>query len=417
MEIFPNQTLLSSIALFFDTATQNSITQVYNSSNSDNFIVGTSSGKPKSGGGGSFNTPPNADAGGPYTGAVGQPITFNGGASTDVDGSITGYKWDFTNDGIYDTEWISTATTSHSYGTPGSYSIKLIVKDNEGATATATATVTITGAGKSPPIALTNGPYNGVTSRSIQFDGSKSYDPDGTIISYTWDFGDGSKAYTVSPEHLFPNEGEYTITLTITDNDDLTDEDTTIAIVLLDTDGDGWSDVLEVAYGTSETDPNDQPIDTDQDGIPDQDSPDGSYIGDSDDDNDGLSDEYEEFLGSNPKDASDVIEIQINGATYYLVDTDGNAEFDTLFDPFTEQSTSVTNKEGKLYLDSDNNGIFDYIYDPDTGELSVYSSQEEEFPFAIIIIFIIVLILIAIGVLFKTGYLYVENVPRQKRKK
>jgi PKD repeat protein len=403
---------------FFGNATLNSNTIIYNSTPSDTFSVTqtTSSG---GGGGGVVNIPPTADAGGPYVGSTEQPISFDAGESYDSDGTIVGYKWDFTTDGVYDTDWLSNPTTSHSYGSAGTYTAEVMVKDDAGATHTDTTTVTITGAGHSEPIANAGGPYTGITSESVRFDGSKSYDPDGTIENYTWDFGDGSKAYTQNPQHLYPNEGEYSITLTVTDNVGLSDQDTSTIKILLDTDQDGWSDILEIAYGTSETDPTDEPADNDNDGIPDNDSPDGSYIGDSDDDNDGVADDTEKQLGSDPYDATDVIDVQIEGTTYYLVDTTGNGESDTLFNPYSADTSPIQTDNGNLLLDIDDDGTYEYLYDPATGESTVndVGQQEEEFPFVIIIVLIIVIIIITIGILFKTGYLYVENVEDSNKKK
>ncbi|UCE38834.1 MAG: PKD domain-containing protein, partial [Thermoplasmata archaeon] len=68
---------------------------------------------------------------------------------------------------------------------------------------------------------------------SVQFDGSASYDPDGTIVSYEWDFGDGSPIGTgVNPTHIYNTPGNYTVTLTVTDDDNATDSDTCIITVL-----------------------------------------------------------------------------------------------------------------------------------------------------------------------------------------
>jgi hypothetical protein len=86
---------------------------------------------------------PVADAGGPYTGAPNQNITFDGSKSTDSDGTIVGYRWDWTNDGTYDTDWLTTKTTTHAYSVVGKYTVNLQVKDNTNATSTDTATVDI----------------------------------------------------------------------------------------------------------------------------------------------------------------------------------------------------------------------------------------------------------------------------------
>ena len=96
-----------------------------------------------------YNEHPTADAGGPYSGYVNSTITFDGSDSSDSDGSITGYKWDFENDNDYDTDWLTNATTTHSYSSAGNYTVKLKVKDDESDTDTDTATVTIT---EIPPV-------------------------------------------------------------------------------------------------------------------------------------------------------------------------------------------------------------------------------------------------------------------------
>jgi PKD repeat protein len=67
----------------------------------------------------------------------------------------------------------------------------------------------------------------------VCFDGSNSYDPNGNIVNYTWDFSDGSPlGYGVNPIHCFTNSGWKTVTLTVTDNDGRTDTDTCSIYVL-----------------------------------------------------------------------------------------------------------------------------------------------------------------------------------------
>jgi PKD repeat protein len=83
------------------------------------------------------------------------------------------------------------------------------------------------------PVADAGGTYSGFEGEAILFDGSGSYDPDGSIRAraYFWDFGDGTSGTGVRPEHTYTQEGTYTITLTVTDNDGLTDTDTTFAFI------------------------------------------------------------------------------------------------------------------------------------------------------------------------------------------
>ncbi len=84
------------------------------------------------------NDPPVADPDGPYTGSVGVPVTFDGSASSDIDGTIVSYMWDF-GDGNTGTG----IAPSHTYGAAGLYTVSLTVTDDGGATDTATTTATI----------------------------------------------------------------------------------------------------------------------------------------------------------------------------------------------------------------------------------------------------------------------------------
>ena len=71
------------------------------------------------------------------------------------------------------------------------------------------------------PIANPGGPYKGLINEEITFDGSASSDPDGEIVEYLWDFGDDSTADIVDPTHIYEEAGEYTVTLTVKDNSDI----------------------------------------------------------------------------------------------------------------------------------------------------------------------------------------------------
>lgn len=77
------------------------------------------------------------------------------------------------------------------------------------------------------PVADAGGTYSGFEGEAVLFDGSGSSDADGRIENYLWDFGDGASGTGVRPEHTYTQEGTYTITLTVRDNDGLTDTDTT----------------------------------------------------------------------------------------------------------------------------------------------------------------------------------------------
>ncbi len=81
------------------------------------------------------------------------------------------------------------------------------------------------------PVANADGPYFGIEGESIIFDGSASYDSDGTLMSLEWDFGDGEKGAGASPSHAYLQDGLYTVTLTVTDNRGTPDTDSTTATI------------------------------------------------------------------------------------------------------------------------------------------------------------------------------------------
>ncbi|MDH3294493.1 MAG: tandem-95 repeat protein, partial [Acidimicrobiia bacterium] len=86
----------------------------------------------------SVNDPPVADAGGLYTGTAGSEVLFDGSGSTDPDGSIVAWEWNFGDDKTATGE-----TPTNVYGAAGSYTVTLTVTDNDGATATDTTTAEI----------------------------------------------------------------------------------------------------------------------------------------------------------------------------------------------------------------------------------------------------------------------------------
>ncbi|KGJ97943.1 PKD domain-containing protein [Colwellia psychrerythraea] len=69
-----------------------------------------------------------------------------------------------------------------------------------------------------PPVANSGGPYTGIEGQPITFIGSASYDTDGAIATYNWDFGDGTTSNQADPSHSYSVSGSYSVVLTVTDN-------------------------------------------------------------------------------------------------------------------------------------------------------------------------------------------------------
>ena len=103
--------------------------------------------------------------------------------------------------------------------------------NNNGATPPSGLTALDPPATNQPPVARPGGPYSGTINLAIAFSGATSGDPDGSIASYAWDFGDGSTGSGATPSHSYTGVGTYTVTLTVTDNGGLRNSATTTATV------------------------------------------------------------------------------------------------------------------------------------------------------------------------------------------
>jgi PKD repeat protein len=133
--------------------------------------------------------------------------TFDGSSSSDPDGTIVGYSWNF-GDGTNG----SGPTVSHTFPFTGTFTVTLVVVDNDGATGTQSKSVAVVNA---PPVASFTSSCSGLT---CSFDGIASSDSDGTIRDYSWSFGDGTTAIGLAASHTYAGDGTFTVTLTVTDN-------------------------------------------------------------------------------------------------------------------------------------------------------------------------------------------------------
>jgi len=152
------------------------------------------------------------------------PVYFDASGSHDPDGTILAYRWDFG-----DSTNGTGAITSHPYSAAGSYNVTLNVTDNDSLSGTAYRDVVVRPAppGPQPPAAeFTAGPSPTNPGSPVTFNASASVDPDGTIVSYAWEFGDSTTGSGVLITHAYANPGVFTVNLTVVDNQTLSSKAT-----------------------------------------------------------------------------------------------------------------------------------------------------------------------------------------------
>ncbi len=142
----------------------------------------------------------------------------------DLDGTIVSFEWDF-GDGSTG----SGVSPSHTYASSGLYVVSLTVTDDGGLSDTATSSADIGEVPNDAPVADADGPYVALVGELVVFDGSGSVDLDGSIVTFEWDFGDGSTGSGVSPSHTYSSAGLYVVSLTVTDDGGLSDTATSSA--------------------------------------------------------------------------------------------------------------------------------------------------------------------------------------------
>jgi PKD repeat protein len=250
------------------------------------------------------NHPPTADgtAGEPYKGFVGEEIRFNGSRSYDRDGTVVSWHWSFgdgtTADGV---------VVTHAYATIGSYTVALIVTDNDGANDTFTTTAIIQGPNLPPLQPQMIGPFGGHRNTSYSYS-VVTTDPDGNNVFYLIDWGDGSQNTT----SLF--RSGYTIQLLHQ-----------------------WSTLGFYLVRVSAKDPSNA-----------------------------TSDSYQVLVS---------IDVRYVGNLGYLMDTDGVEPFDMFYDNETGNLTAVQfQSNGDYLIDTNGDGSFDSVYNIQSGTVQAYSA-------------------------------------------
>lgn len=158
--------------------------------------------------------PPNASFTAPATVQTGEVASFDASTSSDDDGSVTAYHWDFGDGQSLDT---AGPVASHTYTRGGQKTVTLTVTDNDGSTGQNQQIVSVI---DRPPSASFTAPASVGKGQPARFDASGSADPDGAITTYRWDFGDGQTQSTTNPvtTHTYNQGGRKAVALTVIDD-------------------------------------------------------------------------------------------------------------------------------------------------------------------------------------------------------
>jgi len=161
--------------------------------------------------------------------------------STDLDGTIVTWEWDF-GDGTTS----SVQHPTHRYADDGSYTVTLTVTDDDHLSDSTSKVITIANVG--PRAAFTYSPRCPTIYDVVRFT-DQSTDPDGEIVSWAWEFGDGASSTQPSPTHRYPAPGTYTVSLVLTDDDGAsatTRKEIEVLPLRGDVNGDGLVNVIDV---------------------------------------------------------------------------------------------------------------------------------------------------------------------------
>ncbi|MBP1912167.1 PKD domain-containing protein [Thermococcus stetteri] len=142
---------------------------------------------------------------------AGDEVTFMD-SSSDPNGSVAGWSWNF-GDGSFSDE----RNPKHTYSTPGTYTVMLTVEDESGLKGSYTKEIKVEPKNYLPTADFTFIPKEPKAGEEVSFV-DKSSDKDGSVVGWSWDFGDGSTSNEAEPVHTFAKAGNYTVTITVRDN-------------------------------------------------------------------------------------------------------------------------------------------------------------------------------------------------------
>jgi PKD repeat protein len=154
-------------------------------------------------------------------------VTFDAGLSG---GNISTYEWMF-GDGDFS---IGSSVANHTFFAAGAYIVTLKITDSAGAVDQDSLTILVTSPSsinKPPTAVISSSTTVGRAPLPVDFDGTRSSDSDGTILSFSWKLGDGTSAGGKQISHTFVVAGTFTTSLKVTDDGGLSDSVSTPVIV------------------------------------------------------------------------------------------------------------------------------------------------------------------------------------------
>jgi len=208
------------------------------------------------------------------------------------------------------------------------------------------------------PVANAGGPYTSCVSEVIYFNGAKSNDSDGSIVSYIWDFGDGTIDEGQIISHSYKISGNYTVTLIVVDNFNGEDSDTTQVTIT-----NCWDYEEEPSTNSTNNSIIKNIVANSWNAL-----------------NDTIPDELLESLDLSPSNASNFTITPIDNISLYIItinNEDGNNTY--VFVNSVDNTKGVVQQidDDTLLIDEDNDGVWDHRYDLITNAYSAISSPEE----------------------------------------
>ncbi|MCK4669634.1 MAG: PKD domain-containing protein [Nanoarchaeota archaeon] len=137
------------------------------------------------------------------------------------------YSWDFGDGATSDFE-----DTINTYMIPGTYTVTLMVRDDNGNIGIDQVEIVVEDKTNTPPVAtIVASPVYGGAPLNVIFNGEASIDADGDFLTFTWDFGDGEGSSDRMPVHTYTSQGTYIATLTVDDGHRARSTDTELIVV------------------------------------------------------------------------------------------------------------------------------------------------------------------------------------------